>query len=252
MLDAFSQPQSVVVLGGTSDVATAVVRALARRRARTIVLAGRDPDRLARARASAEAAGATRVETVTFDARDLTGAAKTVDECFDAAGDVDMVLVAVGVLSGRKEELDPERTAAVVTASYSWPAVALSRAAARMAEQGHGRIVVLSSVAGVRVRRANFVYGSAKAGLDAYAIGLSEALRGSGVRVHVVRPGFVRSKMTVGLPSAPMATTPDAVAEDVVRGLETGAAVVWSPPALRWAFAVLRLLPQTLWRKLPG
>lgn len=252
MLDALSQPQSLVVLGGTSDVATAVVRALAGRRCRTVVLAGREPERLDRASASARAAGATRVETVLFDANDLDAAARTVDACFDAAGDVDMVLVAVGVLSHKKEELDPDRTAEVASTTYAWPASALARVGAKMAEQGHGRIVVLSSVAGVRVRRANFVYGSAKAGLDAYATGLAEALRGTGVRVQIVRPGFVRSKMTLGLPAAPMATTPDAVAEDVVRGMETGAGVIWSPPVLRWVFGVLRLLPHALWRRLPG
>ena len=86
--------------------------------------------------------------------------------------------------------------------------------------QGHGRILVLSSVAGYRVRRSNFVYGAAKAGLDGFAKGLGEAVRGTGVSVHVVRPGFVRTKMTEGRPAAPFAVGPDRVAEDVVRGLE--------------------------------
>lgn len=252
MEDAFGQPQSVVVLGGTSDIAGEVVRALAGKRARTVVLAGRDDERLGRSASAAKEAGAERVETVVFDGADALGAGRAVDECFEAAGEVDLVLVAIGELSRRSEEFDPVRTAQVATTTYAWPAAAMSRAAARLVEQGHGRIAVLSSVAGVRVRRANFVYGSAKAGLDAFALGLAEALRGSGIIVQVVRPGFVRTKMTVGLPAAPFATTPTAVAEAVVAGLESRAAVIWVPPVLRWLFAVLRSLPAALWRRLPG
>lgn len=252
MLDAFGQPQSMVVLGGTSDIGRAVVRALAGRRCRTLALAGRDPDRLERAAAEAMEAGARRVATVVFEASDAAGAARTVDECFAALGRVDLVLVAVGVLSHKGQELDPARAAEVATVDFAWPAAAMTRAAALLAEQGQGRIVVLSSVAGVRVRQANFVYGSAKAGLDAFSLGLGEALRGSGVGVQVVRPGFVRTKMTAGMAAAPFATTPDAVAAAVVAGLGTRAPVVWVPAQLRWLFLVLRALPSALWRRLPG
>lgn len=252
MLDAFGQPQSVVVLGGTSDIAGAIVGTLAQRRCRTVVLAGRDRDGLDRAAAAAKTAGADRVVTVVFDASDVDDAVRTVDDSFDAMGSVDMVLVAVGMLSHQRDELDATRTREVVTATYAWPVSALTRVATRMSEQGYGRIVVLSSVAAVRVRRPNFVYASAKSGLDAFSIGLGEALRGTGVHVQIVRPGFVRSKMTAGLPDAPMATTPEAVAEAVVAGLESGAPVVWVPGVLRWVFGVLRLVPQALWRRLPG
>ena len=124
--------------------------------------------------------------------------------------------------------------------------------ARRLKEQGAGRIVVLSSVAGVRTRRANYVYGSAKAGLDGYATGLAEALRGSGVVLQVVRPGFVHTKMTAGRPAAPFATTPEVVAEAVVRGLARGTPVIWAPPVLQWAVAVMANLPQAIWRRLPG
>ncbi|HVC13847.1 MAG TPA: SDR family NAD(P)-dependent oxidoreductase [Acidimicrobiales bacterium] len=252
MLDAFGQPQSAVVLGGTSDLAGAIVDALVRRHCKTVVLAGRDEARLASASRAAGDAGADHVATVRFDALDVADATRAVDECFDAAGPVDLVLLAVGVLSSERDELDAARTADVVTATYSWPAVALTRAASRLREQGYGRIVVLSSVAAVRVRRQNFVYASAKAGLDAFAIGLSEALRGSGVVVQVVRPGRVPTKMTAGLPKAPLSTTPEAVARVVVDGLESGAQVVWAPPLARWALLVARAVPQAIWRRLPG
>jgi decaprenylphospho-beta-D-erythro-pentofuranosid-2-ulose 2-reductase len=164
-----------------------------------------------------------------------------------------MVLVAVGVLGEQqRDERDPGRVAEVATVNFTWPAAALAAVAERLRSQGSGRLVVLSSVAGVRVRRANYVYGSTKAGLDGYVVGLSESLRGTGVRVHVVRPGFVRTKMTAGLPDAPLPTSPDLVAADVIRGIELGQTVIWSPSVLRWVFGVFRLLPQFVWRRLPG
>lgn len=252
MLDAFGQPQSIVVLGGTSDIAGAVVDRLCARRCRTVVLAGRDTGRLSAAAARAEAAGAERVAQVTFDAAAVTEAARVVDRCFEAAGDVDVVLVAVGVLSGRANELDAGHAAEVASATYAWPVAAVTHAASRLVAQGYGRIVVLSSVAGVRVRRANFVYGSAKAGLDAFSLGLADALEGTGVTVQVVRPGFVRSKMTAGMPDAPFATTPEAVADAVVAGLERADHVVWAPRVLRAVFGVLARLPAPVWKRLPG
>jgi len=111
---------------------------------------------------------------------------------------------------------------------------------------------VLSSVAGVRVRRANYVYGAAKYGLDGFAQGLSETLDGSGVSLYLVRPGFVRTKMTAGRPAAPFAVDADRVGADIVAGIERGRPVIWSPPALGWLFSVLRLLPRPIWRRLPG
>lgn len=250
MLDAFGQPQSMVVLGGTSDIGRAVVRALAARRCHTVVLAGRDPNRLAQAAEEARRAGANQVSTVTFDASETADAARTVDECFAEASRVDLVLVAVGALSRKGQELDPHQTAAVTTVSYAWPAAAMSRAAALLSDQGQGRIVVLSSVAGVRVRQANYVYGSAKAGLDAFSLGLAETVRNFGVSVQVIRPGFVRSKMTAGMAAAPFATTPDSVASAIVSGLGVTANVIWVPPLLRWLFLVLKVLPSAVWRRL--
>ena len=121
-----------------------------------------------------------------------------------------------------------------------------------MVDQGHGTIVVLSSVAGERVRKSNYVYGASKAGLDGFAQGLGDALQGTGARVMVVRPGFVHTKMTAGRKPAPFSTTPDAVADAVVRGLEKGAETIWAPPALRFVMSGMRHLPRPLWRKVKG
>ena len=254
MIDAFGNPQSIVVLGGTSEIVTAIVGQLTTAgHCRTVVLAGRDPSGLGAA-AARLASDVPRVDTVPCDASRPDDAADAVTRCFEQAAEpVDLVIMAVGELGDQlADETEPARVAALTTVNFTWPAAALTAAAARLRAQGRGRIVVLSSVAGVRVRRANFVYGSGKAGLDAFAIGLGESLRGTGVTVHVVRPGFVHTKMTAGRPAAPFAVGPEQVAADVVRGLGRGDTVIWSPRTLRWAFAVFRLLPQSIWRRLPG
>lgn len=256
MRDAFGHPQTVVVLGGTSEIGEAIVKDLIGLQARTVVLAGRNADLLAGAAERARLAGAERVATVVCEATEPGRAEAAVDECFAVAGaPVDLVLVTVGLLGEQEEdEADPARVARMMTVNVTWPAAALTAAVSRLRTQGAGRVVVLSSVAGVRVRRANYVYGSAKAGLDAFALGAAEAVRDTGgaVQVQVVRPGFVHSKMTAGRPAAPFATTPDVVAAAVVRGLQGNETVIWVPPVLRPVFGVFRLLPQALWRRMPG
>lgn len=122
---------------------------------------------------------------------------------------------------------------------------------ARTVLGGNGIIVALSSVAGERPRRSNFVYGSAKAGFDAFYVGLSEALRPLGGRVLVVRPGFVSSKMTTGLDPAPLAVSPAQVAAAVVAGVDSGAEQVWVPRAIRPVMSALCHLPRPVFRRLP-
>jgi decaprenylphospho-beta-D-erythro-pentofuranosid-2-ulose 2-reductase len=253
MNDATGMPQTAVVVGGTSDIARAVVRALVARRLRRIVLAGRDEIGLAAAAKELQALGAAEVDTVTLDVTDVTQIPVAVRDATTRLGQVDMVLVAAGVLGEQaRDEVDPDAVARVVTTNLTGPAAVITAFAAVLRNQGHGRIVVLSSVAGVRVRRANYVYGASKAGLDAFAQGTAESLRGSGASLMIVRPGWVATRMTEGRDPAPLATTPDAVAADVVAGMERSAPVVWSPGRLRLVFAVLRFLPAALWRRLPG
>jgi decaprenylphospho-beta-D-erythro-pentofuranosid-2-ulose 2-reductase len=251
--DAFGHPQSVVVLGGTSDIACSLVRRLVATRCRSVVLAGRDAAALEQ-EASDLAPSVARTAVVTFDAEDPAAADDTVTRCFQAAGEeVDLVIVAVGELGHQDEdEADATRVARMITVNTTWPAAAMTAAARLLRDQGHGRILVLSSVAAYRVRRSNFVYGASKAGLDGFALGLGESVRGTGISVHIVRPGFVRTKMTEGRPAAPFAVGPERVAEDAIRGLERGQPVIWSPGLLRAVFGVFGLLPAALWRRLPG
>jgi decaprenylphospho-beta-D-erythro-pentofuranosid-2-ulose 2-reductase len=253
MIDAVGRPQSVLVLGGSSEIAQAIVDGLVPARCRTVILAGRPGDRLDAAAKRAQSAGAETVETVAFESTDPAGHRALVDDVFDRLGDIDLVVAAAGILGDQEVlEHDPTGAAELITTNFTGLASVLLAVADRMRRQGHGRIVVLSSVAGARVRRANFIYGSSKAGLDAFAQGLGDALVGSGVGVTIVRPGFVVGRMTEGMDPAPFPTTPEAVAAAVVRAIETGSEVVYVPSVLRWAFAVMRQLPRAAWRRLPG
>jgi decaprenylphospho-beta-D-erythro-pentofuranosid-2-ulose 2-reductase len=252
MRDALGLPQSVLVLGGTSQIGVTTAAALAERRARTVVLGARDPARAAEAAERLRAAGAETVEAVRFDASDDPEAhERFADEVFDRFGDIDLVLVVFGVL-GDSERAAADGPAATELArtNYLGAVSALVPIARRMRAQGHGALVVLSSVAGERVRKSNFVYGSSKAGLDGFAQGLGDWLAGSGVHVMVVRPGFVETKMTAGLDPAPLSTTADAVAEAILDGLARGSHTVWVPSALRWVMAALRHLPRPVFRRL--
>ncbi len=252
MNDPFGTPGSVVVFGGTSDIARALLRRLVARGTKKVWLSGRDRGRLDEVAAELRTGGADALSALEFDATDVQGAVAIVDSTFAEAGRVDLVVMAVGLLvDNERDERDPAKVAESVAVNFAWPATALARVAEHFRDQGSGRAVVLSTVAAVRVRRANYVYGSAKAGLDEYARNLHQALMGTGAGIMVVRPGFVHSKMTVGRPAPPLSTTPDAVAADVVRGLEHNAEVVWSPAKLRAVFTGLQLLPEPIWRRLP-
>jgi decaprenylphospho-beta-D-erythro-pentofuranosid-2-ulose 2-reductase len=247
MQDALGSPQSVLVLGGTSEIGLAVVRRLLRARARRVVLAVRDPESAKTVAEEVEELGG-QVQVVAFDARSTATHRAVIDSVFDD-GDLDLVLLAFGVLGDQATfDADPELAVEAAEVNYVGAVSAGLIVADRFRRQGHGTLVVLSSVAAERARRANFVYGSTKAGLDAFAQGLSDSLVGSGARVMVVRPGFVHTRMTAGMEAQPLSTTPEVVAEQVMRGLERGSEIVWAPAPLRWVFATLRHLPRPLWR----
>lgn len=250
MKDAFGLPQSLLVLGGTSEIALATARRLIARRTRTVWLAGRPSPGLDEAAGQLRGLGA-EVHTVAFDALDPAAHEDTLGKVF-AEGDVDMVLLAFGTLGDQAhDERDPGAAVRVAQTNYTGAVSAGLVCAGALQAQGHGSLVVLSSVAGERARRANFIYGSSKAGLDAFAQGLGDALYGTGVHVMVVRPGFVRTRMTAGLPEAPLATTPEAVAAAVELGLRRRAETVWVPGALRVVMSALRHLPRGVFRRLP-
>ena len=251
MNNAFGQPQTIVVLGGTSEIGLAIVRALWSPVTRSVVLACRDVDRGEQA-AAALREGAVTVEVVHFDAADTASHERVIAGIAAAHGDLDVVVLAFGQLGeGESTGHDVEASVALSTVNFTGAVSASVAVANRLRQQGHGSLVVLSSVAGERVRKANFVYGATKAGLDGFAQGLSDSLEGSGARVLIVRPGFVHSAMTKGMKPAPFATTPDKVAEVTAAGLRSGRRIVWAPGILRFVFSGLRHLPGPVWRRLP-
>jgi decaprenylphospho-beta-D-erythro-pentofuranosid-2-ulose 2-reductase len=146
---------------------------------------------------------------------------------------------------------DSDQAVEMAAVNFTGAASVMLPLAERMKAQGQGTIVVLSSVAGERVRKSNFAYGASKAGIDGFAQGLGDSLDGTGVHVMVVRPGFVHTKMTAGMDAAPLSTTPEAVAQEIVKGLARGAHTVWTPPPLRILMSVLRHVPRPIFRKLP-
>jgi decaprenylphospho-beta-D-erythro-pentofuranosid-2-ulose 2-reductase len=251
MENAFGQPQTIVVLGGTSDIGLAIAHALISPVTRTIVLACRDVERGEHAAASLRDPS-IEVAVVHFDAAATDTHVDLIEQIATQFGDLDVVVLAFGQLGdGEATGADPAATAQLAHINFTAPVSACVAVANQLRRQGHGVLVVLSSVAGERVRRANFVYGATKAGLDGFAQGLGDSLVGSGARVLVVRPGFVHSAMTKGLKPAPFATTPDRVAAITVNALRAGRRTVWAPGILRYVFSVLRHLPGPVWRRLP-
>ncbi|GGW17312.1 short-chain dehydrogenase [Streptomyces capoamus] len=249
MKDATALPRSLLVLGGTSEIALATARRLIARRTRTVWLAGRPCVALENAAGSLRALGAD-VHTLAFDALDPESHEAVLGKVF-AEGPVDLVLLAFGILGDQAhDERDPARAVQVARTNYTGAVSAGLVTGRALQNQGHGSLVVLSAAAAERARRTDFIYGSSKAGLDAFAQGLGDALHGTGAHVMVVRPGFVRTRRTAGRPRTPFATTPEAVATAIELGLRRGAETVWVPGGLRWVMAALRHTPRAVHRRL--
>jgi short-subunit dehydrogenase len=241
---------TVLILGGRSEIGIELAVRLAP--GSSIVLAARKADRLDEQIAAIRAAGAARVACVEFDADDVKSHGPLVDSVIAEHGRIDTAVLAFGILGDQtRAETDAAHAIAVVYTDYVAQVSLLTHLAAAMRQAGRGKLVVFSSIAGARVRRANYVYGSAKAGLDGFASGLADALHGTGVQVLIARPGFVIGRMTQGMSPAPLSSTPAQVAERTARALAKGRRTVWIPWALGPAAGVMRQLPQFVWRRMP-
>jgi decaprenylphospho-beta-D-erythro-pentofuranosid-2-ulose 2-reductase len=252
VLDAVGNPQTILLLGGTSEIGLAICERYLQNAHARIVLAAmpEDPGRDV-AVAQMKAAGARSVKLIDFEATDTDSHPKMIDAAF-AGGDVDVAIVAFGLL-GDAEELWQNQRKAVQIAEINYTAavsvgVLLGE---KMRAQGFGQIIAMSTVAGERVRRSNFVYGSTKAGLDGFYLGLGEALKPSGVRVLVIRPGQVRTRMSAHIKEAPLTVDKEYVANLAVTASAKGKELVWAPGAFRYVMMVLRHIPRPIFRKLP-
>lgn len=244
--------RTALVLGGSSDLGLATVRALAADGLEQVVLACREPDAL-RSRLSADPLPIP-VTCEQWDALATEDHAGLLARAAATLGEIDLVLCTVGSLGhGSGLTASPAEVESLLAANLTGPAAALTAAARHLVAQGHGALVVLTSVAGLRARKSNYVYGAAKAGLDTFASGLADALVGTGVHVHLVRPGFVHTRMTTGLPPAPFASDPAAVADAITAALRRPQSTITHVPRLLGPlFGAFRLAPRPVWRRIAG
>jgi len=242
----------VLLLGGSSEIGLAIVRGLRADGPVTVSLLGRDRARLEAAAADLSRDRVTVAGIEVADAEDVATHEAAVAGASDALGGVDIAVLAVGRLGAQDGlDADPAEAAEVMRVNFLGAGSLLVHCLRRLRDQDRGTLVVLSSVAGERVRASNAVYGAAKAGLDGLAQGLADATAGTGVRVLLVRPGFVATRMTAGLDPPPMSSTPEEVAGATVQALAGRAPTIWVPGRLRYVFAVLRHLPRSVFRRLP-
>lgn len=252
MMNATGQAQNILLLGGTSEIGLAIVTEFLKKGSARVTLAARhDSPRVEAAVATVQAAGANEVEVLDFDATDFASHPQVIDQAF-SAGDVDVAIVAFGVL-GDQEELwqNQEKAVAAAQINYTGAVSVGVLLGQHFKAQGHGQIIALSSVAGVKVRRSNFVYGSTKAGLDGFYTQLGEALTDDGVRVLVVRPGQVRTKMSAEVSEAPLTVNPEDVATAVVAAVADKKTHIFVHPLFRYVMVALQHIPPFILRKLP-
>ncbi len=242
----------ILVLGGSSEIGVAIVHRAAQEAQVEALLLGRDYRRMAAVVDELKSTGRAIAEFDGLDADRVGTHADTIACAFDRLERVDLVILCVGVLGGQSGlDADPNEVTRVLCTNFLGCGSLLWHAVRALRLQGHGTVVVLSSVAAERARASNAIYGAAKAGLDALAQGLADEVTGTSVRVLVVRPGFVTTRMTAGLKPAPLSTSPQAVADATVAALDGRKRTVWVPGALRYVFAVLRHLPGPVYRRLP-
>jgi decaprenylphospho-beta-D-erythro-pentofuranosid-2-ulose 2-reductase len=252
-----TNPARVLLLGGTSEIGLAILSALKLPAGTEVILAGRDMQRLeSAAKALSPTAAGAHFSAARFDALNVASHQAFADEVC-AAGVPDLVIAATGMLVPQPVlARDVPQAATMITTNFTSHVTTLLAFAERMRERGRGTVVVLSSVAAIRPRKFNVVYGATKVALDAFARGLADDLHGSGVDVLLVRPGFVAGRMTEGMDPAPMATTPAGVGAAVAAALDPATfqarrhGVVWVPKPLVGLAAVLRMIPRPIWRKL--
>jgi len=247
---------AVLVLGGRSEIGVAVARRLVEARNARVVLAARRPEMLDGEESALRAAGATSVSRVAFDADDLAGHLPLLKAVIAEHGPIATAVVAFGVLGDQaRAERDAGHALAIVHTDFVAQVSVLTHLAGLLVagggSGGGGQIVAFSSIAGARVRRANYVYGAAKAGLDGFATGLAASLTGTGVSLLVVRPGFVVGRMTAGMRRAPLPVTSEQVAAATVDALARGHHTVWVPRALGPLATLAHLVPSRMWGRLP-
>lgn len=236
-----SSHKSVLLLGATSEIGFAILKKLVGPNTERVVMSARDAAMLVSKVNELKQRDVPNVATFNLDALDFANHEAIVADCIDKYGPFDLVIIAFGVLH--------DDIVTTIGTNFTGTATIL-RALVNHMRNNDARIVVLSSVAGVRVRAGNYVYGSSKAGIDGYCQGLADSIVGCALRLLIVRPGFVETKMTHGRKKQPFTITSERAADYIVDGILHDRDVIWAPPFLRWAFVIIRMMPQRLYRRL--
>jgi len=242
----------IALLGGTKGIGRALAR-LVFAEGHSLCLLGRNPRELdASARDVQIRAG--RDEKVSFVECDLTqpeGFADALDKASAKLEGVDTVVVTAAVFAAQDElEANSALTRELVTVNFASTVLFCEEARKRLLRAGGGTLCVLSSVAGERGRKPVVIYGASKAGVSAYLEGLDHKFRAQGLRTVCVKPGFVKTGMTAGLDPPPFAGEPEGVARDILKAIERGTPVVYTPRIWRYVMLVIRNLPRSLMRRL--
>lgn len=245
--------QNIVLFGGTSDIGQAILRRVVKPGVARVVLVSRDLDKAESASSSlADRFPEVDFHHIRFDAADASSMNDVVSAITEEIGDIDVAIVAQGLLNeGADYYSHPAGLIEMANVNFTATMTLLYSLAQHMKSQGYGKIVLLSSVAGERVRKGNPAYGATKAGIDGFALALDHELERSGASILVVRPGFVSTKMTQGMKKAPFSTDAESVAVIVEKAITANKKVVWAPGILRWLFLVLKNVPLPIWRRLP-
>jgi short-subunit dehydrogenase len=244
----------VLLTGAGSAIARAVARRMASR-GWNLIVAGRDEADAESLASDLRVRFGCEAHAAHFDAIQANQHEPFFQRCAELAGGrLEGMVVGHGFMADQAAvERDPSLLAQTISVNYTSPALLASLAADHLSAQGRGFICVISSVAGDRGRASNFAYGSSKAAIDTYVEGLRHRLARQGrVRVITVKPGFVDTAMTWGLlkPGSPLVASPERVARSIVRAIEGGRPVVYTPWVWRWVMLAIRALPRPIFNRL--
>ncbi len=242
--------ENIFIIGATSAIATATARLYAGRGAR-LFLAGRDARRLETLADDLRVRGAAEVATHACDLADFAGHDALISAAREWLGTIDVVLIAHGILGDqRAEEADFDKALANLQINALSPISLLTRLAPVMREQGRGTLAAISSVAGDRGRQSNYVYGTAKGALTVFLQGLRNRLWLDGVHVLTIKPGFVDTPMTRDFPKGPLWVGPEVIARGIVRAVDRRRNVVYLPGFWRPIMAIIKAIPEPLFKRL--
>jgi short-subunit dehydrogenase len=243
---------SILILGATSTIARAVAAEFASHHY-DLILAGRDQDELRALTSDLHLRCGIQTKTQCFDVLDFEGQESSLNSCLLDAGEaLEGVVLCVGYLGDQGQaNADPHEARRILDVNFTGCVLALNVVASHFERRRHGFICVLSSVAGDRGRRSNYLYGAAKGGLSVYLQGLRNRLFASKVRVITIKPGFVDTRMTFGRPNLFLVASPQTVAHGIYRAVKRGKDVVYLPWFWRFIMLLVRSIPEPVFKRLP-